>query len=251
MFASCIYDIPRCPAVEPCLTLQNGCPCFRPDKEQPNNELRELFQRVKKLEQQLQSSRDFHGNVRRRMLERIDRLESQCASLLEGGHGGGGDGASSRTGSWKILREVSDEASPLLGQSKENGSSESASNGQQTTTCIRYNVRPECFILFEEWVQEISRAASNCIEGHRGTLIIRAPTSTKKIAFTHMLIYAYDTHEHMNQWHNDPIRKNLVDRMLPLLVQDNSTSIRVYDSCKSFPLFLLLILPSSLPSYTA
>ena len=266
MFAPCIYDIPRCPAVEPCLTLQNGCPCFRPDKKQPNNELREMFQRVKNLELQLQSNSDFHGNVRRRMLERIDRLESQCTSLLEGGHGGGDDGASSRTVQLEDFEEEeSDEASPLLGHSKEDGSSESksgsakasksflapASNGQETTTCIRYNVRPECFVLFEEWVREISRAAANCIEGHRGTLIIRAPTSTKKTACTHVLIYAYDTREHMNQWHDDPIRKDLVDRMLPLLVQDNATSIRVYDSCKSFALFLSLILPHSLPAHTA
>ena len=260
MFAPCIYDIPRCPAVEPCLTLQDGCPCFRPDKEQPNNHLREMFQRVKNLELQLQSNRDFHGNVRRRMLERIDSLESQCASLLEDGHGGGNDGVSTRTAQLEgFEEEESDEASSLLGHSKEDGSSESesgnakasfpaqASNGQQTTTCIRYNVRPECFVLFEEWVQEISRAAANCIEGHRGTLIIRAPTSTKKTACTHVLIYAYDTREHMKQWHNDPIRKDLVHRMLPLLVQDNATSIRVYDSCKSFALFLVLILPYSPP----
>ena len=72
-----------------------------------------MFQRVKNLELQLQSNRDFHGNVRRRMLERIDRLESQCASLLEGGHGGGGDGASSRTAKLgDFEEEVSDEASP-------------------------------------------------------------------------------------------------------------------------------------------
>ena len=116
---------------------------------------------------------------------------------------------------------------------------------------VGQNVRPECFVLFEEWVREISRAAANCIEGHRGTLIIRAPTSTKKTACTHVLIYAYDTREHMNQWHDNPIRKDLVDRMLPLLVRDNTTSVRVYDSCKSFALFLSLILPHSLPTHTA
>jgi antibiotic biosynthesis monooxygenase (ABM) superfamily enzyme len=256
LFAYCIYDIPRCPAVEPCLTLQIGCPCFRPDKQQPNKELHETFERVQKLEMQLQSSRDFNGVVRRRMLERIDRLEFHCAALLEEGRGGGGGGGGGATGDAVRLEDVDlgaddgiDETAALLaaGQSKDEAETQevgaaktdggaAASNDQMVTACIRYNVRPQCFVLFEEWIQEISRTAANRMKGHRGTLVIRTPESSKekhKTPSTHVLIYAFNTRQHMDKWHRDPVRKRLVQRMMQLLVRDDSADVRVYDSCKS------------------
>ena len=166
--APCLYDLPLCcPGEEPCLTLQSGCVCFRPSPPSASSsELRLAYDRVRHLELQLQSTRDFQGLVRRRMLERLDRLEEgRQPSLPE--------------------EEVEDETVALLGGSKEgkdeknNDDKENPARSQTgATVCIGYNVRPECYVLFDEWMQEISRMAASCTVGHLGALAVRAPTTT-------------------------------------------------------------------------
>ena len=87
--------------------------------------------------------------------------------------------------------------------------------------------------------------AASCTVGHLGALAVRAPTTeaaNHTPTTTHVLIYSYDTREHLETWQSHPARKKMVERVRALLVPSASTevSMRVFDSCK-FCLFFFLL----------
>jgi len=139
-------------------------------------------------------------------------------------------------------------SSAAAGEKKEG---DNRSNNNQTTTtskddeavtvCVAYKVKATCFIQFEEWVHEIARTAATRSKGHRGCVVIEKNKTENKtnssrqnpnLKSTHVIVFQYDSKEHLQAWTQHPARKQLVARLQPLLEPNTLTHLQVivYDS---------------------
>ena len=268
----------RCPGVEPCLSLQIGCACCRHHSPKNDNKADD---RVASLELYVQSTRRMQSAARRRLLERIERLE-----LLERGrHNELGEVGEEKKMTTVAIGSaahesivldvvskseiVANESTSLLDlvtkkqdgsddrqnvdakktkESKESKESKVIKDFTQTqsstttmdenawTVCIRYEVRQHCFVQFEEWVMEMARIAAKNSVGHRGCVIIERPRmghdSSNVGRITHVVVFQYDTREHLQAWSQHSARNEMVARLQPLLEPKSMTSVHifVYDS---------------------
>jgi antibiotic biosynthesis monooxygenase (ABM) superfamily enzyme len=272
----------RCPAVEPCLTLQVGCGCCRhtPPKASDDDD----DDRVAMLEQHFRNMRRTQNVTRGRLLERVEHLESLGRKVLVGEEEGKVEGDNAHHAS--TVLDVTDtgngfathESDALLAavdHSNKDSATDSATNGtgddaaskttagsgqvellhmadyatnsatttmatsswlggdDAVTVCVAYQVRRECYLQFEEWVQEVARTAATKSTGHRGAVVIQAPPSkVRSGSTTHIVVFQYDTKEHLQAWTRLPLRKQIVARLQPLLVQSTLSKLQifVYDS---------------------
>ena len=220
----------RCPAVEPCLSLQVGCACCRPGG--PSTVADPQKKRLKTLELQLQNVRRINGAGRRRLLERIENIE-------EGYSRGESKEQSAEDVAIDIQRAVAtdvvaNESEALLSvpEAKE---TVVPTGDNAVTISIGYNVKPDCEVQFEDWLHEISRTAATRVLGHRGALLVSTPESVRTRLgkpLTHVIMFQFDTNEHLQEWAVHPARHDLVDRLRPLLADASLTEVRVasYDS---------------------
>jgi|EP00505_MAST-04D_sp_SCG-Rhode-Island_P002015 antibiotic biosynthesis monooxygenase (ABM) superfamily enzyme len=223
----CFLFAKRCPAVEPCLSLQIGCACCRPGQStavDPHTE------RLNTLEQQLQNVRRINGAGRRRLLERIENLEeifSDGNSKMETV----GDIAIDIASQSDV---VANESEALLGIPAIHETVEPTGDDAVTVT-IGYNVKLGYDVQFEDWLHEISRTAATRVQGHRGALLISTPEHVRsriRKPLSHIIMFQFDTQEHLHEWATHPARHELVDRLRPILADASLTEVRVasYDS---------------------
>ena len=155
-----------CPAVEPCLSCQKGCPCCRPG---PKSNSADIYaNKLQTLERQLQNTRRLNGAGRRRLLERIENIEQATFSNMENGYGNGKEEQNDVVRSETISTDIVVNESDALVQTaatvptEQNSTSITSTTGDiAITVSIGYNVKNGCEVQFEEWLYEISRTAGS------------------------------------------------------------------------------------------
>ncbi len=254
----------RCPAVEPCLSLQEGCPCCRArsgraeDDGAGHSSDDDDDNRLAMLEQRFRNLRRAQNVMRGRLLERLEHLESfvrkeeqSIALNIDESRRDfvmhEVDTLLAATGRRHGLRQV--ELTQIQNAGGGSGKADKSSNrlgeDDAVTVCIAYQVRRECFLQFEEWVQEMARTAAMKSVGHRGAVVIQAPVSAAPSTATHVVVFQYDSEENLQAWSRLPLRKQMVARLQPLLVPSTLTRLQivVYDSLSDMTGFTSL--PSS------
>ena len=81
----CCLSAPKCPAVEPCLSLQVGCPCGcrpRPPSDGPTTASVVAEERFKEMEHQLLLQRRLQGAAKRRLVGRLEVMEEGMTKLM-------------------------------------------------------------------------------------------------------------------------------------------------------------------------
>ena len=227
------------PAMEPCLSCQKGCPCCRPSSTKTKN-IDVYAEKLEILERQLQNTRRINGVGRRRLLERIETIEA--ATFIDNHVGQTKEKDTVDEVAIEILslpgKVVINETNALLSKQYQNEKNDMMMESANSTgdiamtVSIGYNVKPECEVQFEEWLHEISRTAATRVEGHQGALLIKIPPSTRgknnhQTFFTHVIVFQFDTDEHLQEWAKHPARHELVDRLGPLLADKSLTEVRV------------------------
>jgi uncharacterized protein len=86
------------------------------------------------------------------------------------------------------------------------------------TTVVRRTVRRGKEAEFEEWLKGIMRDAMT-FDGHLGTGIIRP---SRKSRPEYIIVFRFDTYDHLLAWETSEIRRAWVQRVLPLITGETS-----------------------------
>jgi len=89
------------------------------------------------------------------------------------------------------------------------------------TTIIRQRPKPDAVETYEAWLKEIVPLAQQS-KGHRGVNIIRPHGASD--AYT--IVLHFDTTADLHGWLESETRHRLIDRIRPLLLDDESIDIR-------------------------
>jgi antibiotic biosynthesis monooxygenase (ABM) superfamily enzyme len=243
----CLYA-PRCPAVEPCLSLQIGFPCGCRRQLDPTTQSEIVVEeRFRELEHQLQLQRRLQGAAQRRLVGRMEMMEQGMLEVLKRGkeegvreEGGEEEEEEEDMGSSEQSVAVSLDASlervALLASSKSGGDDESSDESVQeadgpVTICIAYRVKSRCVIQFEEWVHEMARQASTRVAGFRGEVVCQTPDavfqSDSETMPTHLVLFQFDTQENLKTWASHSARRHMMLRLRPLLKENSLAKVKV------------------------
>ncbi|MDX9759960.1 MAG: antibiotic biosynthesis monooxygenase [Bacteroidota bacterium] len=86
------------------------------------------------------------------------------------------------------------------------------------TTVVRRRVKPGKEDEFEQWLKGVTRDAVT-FPGHLGVGVIR-PTSKKRPEF--IIVFRFDTYDHLIGWETSEIRRAWVQRVQPLITGETS-----------------------------
>lgn len=86
------------------------------------------------------------------------------------------------------------------------------------TTVVRRTVKRGREEDFEEWLKGIMKDAMT-FEGHLGTGIIR-PSRTSRSEY--IIVFRFDTYEHLIAWETSAVRRSWVERVQPLITGETS-----------------------------
>ncbi|MES2355441.1 MAG: antibiotic biosynthesis monooxygenase [Pseudomonadota bacterium] len=103
--------------------------------------------------------------------------------------------------------------------SKDTNSSSVADQG--TTAVITHRVREGQQAGYNEWLEEIGPICRNSL----GILDLQIIRPIPNITTTYTVILRFDTHEHLKKWMDSRERKQLIEKVRPLLAHDDNFSI--------------------------
>lgn len=86
------------------------------------------------------------------------------------------------------------------------------------TTVVRRTVKAGKEEAFEEWLKGIMNDALT-FQGHLGTGIIRP---SRKSRPEYIIVFRFDTYEHLLAWETSEVRRGWVQRVLPLITGETS-----------------------------
>ncbi|MBE0643114.1 MAG: antibiotic biosynthesis monooxygenase [Bacteroidetes bacterium] len=86
------------------------------------------------------------------------------------------------------------------------------------TTVVRRTIKTGKEQAFEEWLSGIMNDAMR-FEGHLGVGIIR-PSSKARLEY--LIVFRFDTYEHLIAWETSEVRRNWVQRVQPLITGETS-----------------------------
>jgi antibiotic biosynthesis monooxygenase (ABM) superfamily enzyme len=111
--------------------------------------------------------------------------------------------------------------SAIPGTFEEEEASSSNSGKSEVTSVIHHNVRLGMEGRYETWLKEITPIAQR-FQGHRGVNVIRPPKGSR--AYTIVLHFA--TLGSLERWLSSETRKQLIDRVEPLLERGDQVEIK-------------------------
>lgn len=92
---------------------------------------------------------------------------------------------------------------------------------QHVTAVITHRVRPGRETGYEEWIKGIAADARQ-FEGHLGVNILRPqPGATSD----YVIVLQFDSCPHLNNWLNSGVRKGWIDRVQPLIQEQESVQV--------------------------
>lgn len=260
LFAPFLHGNDCCPKYEPFLTLQVGFICCRPSARaasEAEKKVEQVTDRVRTLETNAQKLRRGQSIARRRLLERVELLETKSLGQSKIADGASNTGSSVHSKVHSALADeefgtkeektfLEDQTASLLAsnaiasasvreaEEKSDSPSNFVTTDEAVTVFVSYKIRPECVLQFEEWVFEIARTAATRTKGHRGAVVVEAPkpgsgakASALGQTLTHIIIFQYDSKEHLNEWVQNPLRKRLVARLKPMVQDESQTKVAV------------------------
>lgn len=88
-------------------------------------------------------------------------------------------------------------------------------NTGPVTVVVSRVIRPGAAGAFEEWLEGVCREASR-FDGHQGVTILRPAASSRP---EYVLIFRFDTYEHLRAWNESPVRDTWLERVKPLTLE--------------------------------
>ncbi|MEM9568509.1 MAG: antibiotic biosynthesis monooxygenase [Cyanobacteria bacterium P01_E01_bin.34] len=96
-----------------------------------------------------------------------------------------------------------------------------ADKNQHVTAVITHRVQPDCTSSYEEWIKGISADARQ-FDGHLGVTILRPQPGASA---DYVIVLQFDSCSHLNAWLDSDIRKSWIDRVQPLIQDQESVQI--------------------------
>jgi antibiotic biosynthesis monooxygenase (ABM) superfamily enzyme len=90
------------------------------------------------------------------------------------------------------------------------------SEREPVTITVTRIAKPGAEAAFEEWMAGVCSVASR-FEGHRGFTVLRPPDPRSR---EYILIFRFDSMEHLRRWNESPVRDEWLERARPLTVGD-------------------------------
>jgi uncharacterized protein len=95
------------------------------------------------------------------------------------------------------------------------------SDRQQVTAVVSHLVKPGWERDYERWLHDISEVAQQ-FEGHMGVSLIRPQDPTYP---EYAIVLKFDCYKHLKQWLDAPIRQHWIDKVKPLVQQNQEVQI--------------------------
>jgi antibiotic biosynthesis monooxygenase (ABM) superfamily enzyme len=92
--------------------------------------------------------------------------------------------------------------------------------GDAVTLLLEHRVKPNCVVDYESWVKEIS-AMARSVKGYEGVSIVRPHLSHT----SYTILVRFDSHESLFAWVNSDVRRQLLARAAPLLLESEGLEI--------------------------
>ena len=91
----------------------------------------------------------------------------------------------------------------------------------EVVSIIRHEVRPGSTQAYEDWIRDIVPIGQHA-DGHRGVTVMRPPEGTS----VYTVVLHFDTAEHLRGWLESDVRRALLARIEPHLVNAGEVEVR-------------------------